>query len=161
MCQPQKLTLQSSLGLVPVETAQQSIWAGPHRERGVLRLTPGHRVGAKRTSQERRPGPALWQLGHRGIWGTLKTIESARTGISRAQNSITPRSSPPGICLGHSPPKSWPICWDQDSSGQPGGTSIPILSKACLGVRRPSCGLVVWPWIGTLSSLSLSFPNCT
>lgn len=57
------------LGLVPVGVAQQSIWAGPHRERG-LRLTPGCRVGAETDSK--RGG--LSQLCGLGVIGEYRAL---------------------------------------------------------------------------------------
>lgn len=64
-------------------------------------------------------GGGLARLGGRRVIGGYGRLQrphrSSHTGISCAQNSISLYSSFPSIFLGHSPPKSQPNCWDQDS----------------------------------------------
>lgn len=118
--------------------------------------------GPQGGGHESPPGKGPWySCMATGTPGRLNTIGQACTGSSYAQKLPQSLQPPSGVALDIHLQSHLQLL----GPGRLGGSMEPFQSlispKTSLGVRRPSYGLVVWPWVGTLSSSSLSFPNYT
>lgn len=140
------LSWQSFLGLI-LRTAQQSIWAGPYRGITVLRLAPEQGEGAVRASQK-RGWPSLVVVRSSGNTGDSEPRGSGHIGLSCAQNSFGVYKSLPHLLWSFTSEVLAQLLGLRQLCGSKEALQSLVLPKASLGVRRPSCGLVVWPWIG-------------